>query len=68
MKDRCLEISEKCLFCGKVFSLFVDPDDLDRWRDGELIQNTMPYLTADERELLISKTCGPCFDKTFSEE
>jgi hypothetical protein len=68
MKDRCLEISEKCLSCGKVFSLFVDPGDLDRWLNGELIQKAMPYLTVAERELLISKTCGPCFDKMFAED
>ena len=25
---------------------------LDRWQNGELIQNVFPYLTADEREFI----------------
>ena len=33
-----------------------------------LIQNAMPNLSADDRELLISGICGPCFDKMFPPE
>jgi len=40
---------------------------LIKWKNGELIQNVMPYLNEDERELLISGTCGKCFDKIFSD-
>jgi len=32
----------------------VDQDDLNRWMQGELIQNAMPYLTPDEREFLMT--------------
>ena len=39
----------------------VNIDDYTSWENGELIQNAMPYLTADEREVLISGICGPCF-------
>ena len=39
----------------------VNVDDYTSWENGELIQNAMPYLTADEREVLISGICGPCF-------
>ena len=39
--------------------------DMQAWEDGKFIQDAMPYLTAGERELLISATCGDCFDKFF---
>ena len=53
--------------CNKVFTLMVVPADLSKWQNGELIQNAMPYLTPDERELLISGTCGDCWKKMFGE-
>ena len=46
----------------------VNEDDYTSWENGELIQNAMPYLSADERELLISGTCGTCFDNMFGSE
>ena len=33
-----------------------------------LRQSAMPNVPADERELLISGICGPCFDAMFREE
>jgi hypothetical protein len=55
-----------CNKCDEQIILRVNLDDMARWENGELIQNAMPYLSADERELLISGTCGECFDKMFS--
>ena len=46
----------------------VDVDDYTSWENGELIQTALPYLTADEREVLISGMCGPCFDNVWGEE
>ena len=46
----------------------VHVEDVTAWENGELIQNAMPYLSADEREVLISGTCGPCFDRMFGGE
>jgi hypothetical protein len=40
-------------------------DMLDWLAGKDFIQDLMPYLSAAERELLISKTCGSCFDKLF---
>jgi hypothetical protein len=45
----------------------VNSDDLQQWKDGELIQDAMPYLSADEREILISNICGLCFEQMFGE-
>jgi hypothetical protein len=46
----------------------VSNHDLKRWEGGELIQDAMPYLSAGERELLISGICETCFDKIFGSE
>ena len=43
-------------FTGKTKELTVniDIDDYERYLDGELVQNAFPYLTADEREFILS--------------
>jgi len=43
----------------------VNRQDVADWREGKYIQNAMPYLSADEREILVSGICGDCFDKMF---
>ncbi len=42
--------------------------DFFKWQEGELAQNAFPYLSADEREMLISGVCPKCWAKTFGEE
>lgn len=32
----------------------VTEEQIMRWRNGELIQNAMPHLTADQREFLMT--------------
>ena len=41
-------------------------DYLD-WSDGELAQVAFPYLSADEREMLITGICPTCWDKMFDD-
>lgn len=55
----------RCIVCDDTFDIMVDPNDLNRWAEGELIQDALDYLTADERELLLSGTCGSCWDTLF---
>ena len=57
-----------CGRCLETQHITVGAAELRNWEQGELIQNAMPYLSADEREVLISGTCGPCFDKMFGED
>ena len=38
------------------------------WRSGELIQDALPELNADNRELLMSGTCGDCWELFFPED
>lgn len=47
--------------CGKVFLIPVPVSERDAWKEGMLIQDAMPSLTQDDRELLISGTCPECW-------
>jgi hypothetical protein len=41
--------------------------DANEWLNGGLIQNCFPYLTADERELLMTGIDGEIWDEMFGE-
>lgn len=43
--------------------LDITMDQYSRWRGGELIQDAMPKLTADEREFVISGCTPSCWDR-----
>ncbi len=58
----------KCRDCGKEFKFNLNPKDIERWKEGELIQNVFPNLSAEERELFISHTCGECWEKMFGND
>ena len=61
-------VSVVCSHCLGEYSLLINPEDIIRWQSGELIQNCMPYLSASERELLISRTCDNCWKNLFGED
>jgi len=54
-----------CPFCGRVNAVEVNDEDYWDWQDGMTVQVAFPYLSADEREMLISGICPTCWDKTF---
>tara|TARA_Y100001951_G_C11218985_1_gene227582 strand:+ start:104 stop:340 length:237 start_codon:yes stop_codon:yes gene_type:complete len=60
-------VNVRCWKCEQVTTIKAALADIQQWQDGTLVQDAMPYLDADERELLISRTCSPCFDKMFGE-
>jgi hypothetical protein len=61
-------IALRCCVCRQWVALRVDPDDLERYVNGMLVQfaftkrNGTPYLSPAERELFISACCGSCWD------
>ena len=58
-----------CAVCRKGHKIKYFQKDYINWKyNNTFIQHAMPYLTADERELLLTATCGQCFDEMFSEE
>jgi hypothetical protein len=62
-------ITRKSPFSGKVNSMEIDVSDaqLEAWRDGALIQNAMPNLTADEREFIMTGTTKEEWEKIFGD-
>ena len=67
MKKNLREISviTRCPFCGKAHEVECNEADYLDWQDGELIQNAMPYLSAQEREYLITGICEDCWASMF---
>lgn len=56
----------QCRICGSNFDIKCNEDDFTKWKKGEgYIQDLLSYLSKDQRELLISGTCGKCFDEMF---
>ena len=65
-KEVC--VVTQCPFCGRGNEVEVNEADYWDWDDGELAQDAFPYLSADEREMLITGICGDCLDKMFGGE
>lgn len=58
----------QCTQCKTVATISITAAEIRRWRGGEYIQNVKPDLSPEQRELLISGICGPCFDRLFGPE
>ena len=71
----CIKIDESgeahvtvtCKKCKSSISIPLKLEDVEKYREGALIQDAFPYLDENQRELLMSGICGTCFDKMFSE-
>ena len=46
--------------------LDIDEYQLKQWRNGGLIQDVMPHLTADEREFIMTGITPAEWDATFN--
>jgi len=58
-------IHTTCFSCKEKKDIVVRSVDFVHWKKGKLIRQAFPYLNAGDRELLISGTCGDCFDNMF---
>jgi hypothetical protein len=64
--DRDRQFVVECVHCGTEHILWVNEQDFLDWTSGVgYIQDMLPYLSANERELLISGTCGVCWTRMF---
>lgn len=63
-------ITRTSLFSGvtRTVDLPVTADQIDRWAQGEMIQNAMPNLSADEREFLMTGATPAEWDSIFPPE
>ena len=57
----------KCWKCESSHELDVPTEGWAAWQSGELIQEALSGVSASDRELLISGTCGECFDEMFGD-
>lgn len=57
-----------CPFCSNVSTILVDTADYNAWRAGKLAQRAFPYLSAEDRETLISGLCPDCQESFFEED
>ena len=56
----------RCNLCSKEYNIIADRNDMEAWMSGDkFIQDVLDYLSAAERELLISKTCSSCWNKLY---
>lgn len=60
-------VTMKSRLTGKIHSLPIDisPEQWKRWKDGELIQDVCPHLSADDREFLISGSTKEEWEQFF---
>ena len=66
VENRSFILDAKCWHCGSNTIIILNKEDLVDWMSGSgPIEKVLYYLSANERELLISNTCGACFDSLF---
>ncbi len=52
----------RCQMCGEEHDVIAGRQDIETWLSGEkYIQDALYYLSASDRELLISGTCDRCW-------
>jgi hypothetical protein len=55
-----------CKYCRIEYNILADREDVEAWMSGDkYIQDCLAYLTAAERELLLSGTCDNCWKNMF---
>lgn len=60
-----VKVECKCPCCGKISHVKLTENEWWRWQTGERIQNVVPTMSPEERELLISGVCNTCWNKMF---
>ena len=65
---RTVTVSIVCPFCRNEHFVTVGEEGFERWQKGELAQNVFPYLSATQREQLITNVCPDCQAKLFGED
>lgn len=64
-----ITIERTCPMCGTKNKVEVEEKDyVDFKENGKLAQWAFPYLTPEERELIISGICNNCWDTIFDED
>ena len=64
---KILHVCPKCVVCGVQSAFELPGTQVDRWKGGQFIQDAMPQLTADEREVIVSGTHPDCWDELWKD-
>ena len=62
------ELECVCNYCEYAENISVHEADYIAWHNGKFAQDCFPYLTAGQRELMISNTCDDCWNRFFPDE
>lgn len=65
MNENKVSVMLTCPFCRKAHEVEVNYFDFWNWENGMLAQEAFPYLSATEREQLISELCPDCQKEFF---
>jgi hypothetical protein len=65
--DMMYDVACRCPECGDLNFVRVNRNDYYNWKRGAMIQSAFPYLTSDQRELLMTGICNSCWDRMFGE-
>lgn len=57
-----------CVFCHNDHIVSVKKEDYWAWQNGKHAQDAFPYLSVNDREMLISGICPTCWNKMFGGE
>lgn len=65
-----MKITKTSLLTGitRTIELDITKEQYQAWQNGELIQDAMPNLTAEQREFLISGATQEEWDEAYPEE
>lgn len=64
--DGVTTLEVECAICHEKIEVKVPTSGYRAWRyGGQHIQDAMPTVSADYRELLISQTCPACWEKMW---
>lgn len=53
----------KCKSCHEYHFVLAHDVDVNKWMDGALITDALPYLTPDDLFLIESSICSECYIK-----
>ena len=57
----------RCRYCREPYLIPITEQEYLNWiKKGTFVQDEFPKLDSNERELLISQTCGNCWNKIFN--
>jgi hypothetical protein len=61
------KVAITCRSCKEESTFDITTQQWLEIKRGKKIQDVLPNLSVDERELFISKICGSCYDRMFAE-